>query len=145
MVAAQYPLTLEQGTSLRLTLTFTHALVDVDGTVVLDPDTGYPQPGDPYDFTGCTARMDVRFKVKDALPVFSLMDGDGIELGGTTGTVTVSLTADRTELLGLPHTPRIITAAVYDLEVTYPSGDRSRLIEGPITIRPSVTRSNDDE
>lgn len=145
MTAALYPLVVEQGATLRFTLTFTHPELDVDGNVVLDVD-GNPKPGVPYDFTGATAQLDVRLKVASPTPVFTLTSNPvvGITLGDAAGTVAVEMSADQTELLGLPSTPRAITEAVYDLEVTYPSGDRDRLIEGSITVKPSVTRSNDD-
>lgn len=136
MTAANIPLTIEQGATFRGTWTWTFPLLDGDDEVVVPVE-----PGEPWDFTGCTAKMDVRLKLKDEDPVFSITsEADEITLSDV-GVVEVYITADKTNLLGKPNT-RVITDAVYDVEVYYPGGDTVRLMEGAITVKPSVTRSD---
>ena len=56
-----------------------------------------------------------------------------ITLGGANGTVTMSLSANATANL-------VAGRYVYDVELTTPSGDVSRIFEGVITVTPQVTR-----
>lgn len=56
-----------------------------------------------------------------------------VTLGGANGTVTLGLTANSTANLQAGR-------YVYDVELTDPSGDVSRIFEGIVTITPQVTR-----
>lgn len=56
-----------------------------------------------------------------------------ITLGGANGTVTMGMSANTTASLTSGR-------YVYDVELTDPSGDVSRIFEGIITVTPQVTR-----
>lgn len=125
MSAVNRDLDVEQGATFRLGFTWSA----IDG---LD-SAGQPIPGAPYDLTGCTARMQIRQSFGTPVLV-SVKDGDGITLGGPTGTVTVEISDERTDVLdGL-------RSARYDLEVEFPSGDVYRLLQGAVAISPNITR-----
>jgi hypothetical protein len=107
-----------------------------------DPDNP-GSPGDPYDLTGCTARMQIRKKVGEPVLVSatSLNSGDGagrIVLGGVTGRIDVTLTDQDTMLLTEKK-------AVYDLEIEWPiqAGELrprvDRLLQGQVLVEPNVT------
>lgn len=56
-----------------------------------------------------------------------------VTLGGANGTITLGLTANATANL-------VAGRYVYDVELTDPTGDIQRIIEGIITVSPQVTR-----
>jgi len=56
-----------------------------------------------------------------------------VTLGGANGTITLSLSSNTTANI-------VAGRYVYDLELTDPSGDVQRVIEGIITVTPQVTR-----
>lgn len=56
-----------------------------------------------------------------------------VTLGGSNGTVTLGLSANATANL-------IAGRYVYDVELTQPSGDVTRIFEGIVTVTPQVTR-----
>lgn len=88
----------------------------------------------PYDLTNFTARMHVRATVADSGTVLiRTTENGGIVLGGTTGVVTVKLTA--AESAAIPA-----GRYVYDLELVSGGGEVSRLVEGSFVVRPEVTR-----
>jgi hypothetical protein len=98
-LAGKYDITIEQGAGFELPITF-----EADG--------------DPVDLTDCTARMQARAKVGAAEKLIELTtENGGIELGGTDGTVTLSMTAAATADLNF-------TKAVYDLEMIPGAGER---------------------
>lgn len=113
MAAVNKPLYIEQGATYQLGFTWHRQGAIVDGV---------PTPGDPYDLTGCTARMQIR-KSQGSPPLVtatSLPTGEGakrIFLGGSTGRVEITLTDEDTDLI----TSR---AAVYDLEIEWPIDQR---------------------
>jgi hypothetical protein len=118
----------------------------VSGTLVMDGDVP-AQPltiDQPDDFTGCTARMQVRktYPLDDgSIPVLmeATTEDGGITLGTTDGTVAIVFTDTKTDLLQ-DDTGKAIVKGKYDLEVVYPSGDVVRLVEGIWTNDPNVTR-----
>jgi hypothetical protein len=57
----------------------------------------------------------------------------GVTLGGSNGTVTLALSANASANI-------VAGRYVYDVEITSPSGDVSRIFEGIITLTPQVTR-----
>lgn len=86
-----------------------------------------------YDLSGHTARMQLRRDIKAPSSVLSLTTENGkIALGGTTGTITLTLEAADTATL--QHD------CVYDLEIVTPTGKPYRVIGGSIKVNPEVTR-----
>jgi hypothetical protein len=84
--------------------------------------------------TGYTARMQLRTSAEAITTLEDLTtENGGITLGGTAGTITLSLTA--TETAALPA-----TRAVYDLELISSGGTVTRLVEGVVTITRNITR-----
>ena len=61
------------------------------------------------------------------------MVGSGVTISPTTGKVTISATAAQTALLTSPQ-------YVYDLKITSPAGEVTRLIQGTLSINSQVTR-----
>ncbi|MFG6197722.1 hypothetical protein [Nonomuraea sp. JJY05] len=115
MTAATLALLIEQGA------TFEHelALSDGSGIVVL---------------TGYSARMDIRPCTGSATLLHHLdtTAGGGIVIDGPAGVVQLRIPAAATRTFGWDR-------AVYDLLLTSPDGDETRLLEGPVTVKPGVT------
>ena len=84
--------------------------------------------GDPVDLTGYTGDSEMRKHYTS-----SNSQSFTVSLGGTSGTVTLSLTSAQTANL----TPG---RYVYDVEVTSGSNVVSRIVEGIVTVTPEVTR-----
>ncbi len=84
--------------------------------------------GDPIDLTGYTAEADIRKHYSS-----SNSQSFVIALGGQSGTITLSLSANQTSNM---------TAGryVYDVELINTYNVVSRVMEGIITITPQVTR-----
>jgi len=115
-MAADYPITIEQGATFRL------SAVWKDGT------------GTPVNLTGWTARMMVRRRYSDVTPLLTFTTENGaIALGGTAGTVEVTGLATLTD--DVPAKP-----CVYDLELASPTGFVKRLLEGAAIVTPEVTK-----
>lgn len=123
MAAAPQNLALEQGSSWRKQFEWHQA-----------PPEGSPPGtlGDPYDLTGCTAIAQIRTGPGGRLMV-ELTDGDGITLGGEDGTIAVHITGEKAREL----TSR---RGQWDLYIIFPSGDPVRLLDGKVTIDPTVTQ-----
>lgn len=91
-------------------------------------------PASPVDLTGATARMQARTRIDSPAPLIELTTANGgVVLGGAAGTVTLFLSATQTAAITW-------TGGVYDLEVTFPSGDVRRLFYGSVAVSPEVTR-----
>ncbi len=116
MTAGNYTITIEQGATLGLTLTWrdeSNALINL---------------------TGYTARMQVREQLDSATPFITLTtENGGIALGGAAGTITLNITATATAAITQ-------TSGVYDLELVSSGGVVTRLLEGLVIIKPEVTR-----
>lgn len=108
-------LTFPQGATWKLALTYTN------GT------------DDPIDLTNYTARMQARSVFESPTTVLSLVNGTGIALGGTAGTINLLVPATTTAT---------ITAAqyVYDLEIESDSSEVTRVVQGTLIVTPEVTR-----
>lgn len=88
----------------------------------------------PVDLTGCQARMQVRPRLEDAQVLLELTtENGGIELGGTSGQITLHASAQATAALDFRR-------GVYDLELVRPNGDVQRLFYGPVRLSREVTR-----
>jgi hypothetical protein len=116
MAATTYDITIEQGATFSLVITYK------------DNDT-------PVNLTGYTARMQVRSTMESATVLIELTTGaDGrIVLGGSAGTITMTIAATDTAALTAGR-------AVYDLELVSGGGIVTRLIQGVCTISRNVTR-----
>lgn len=101
------------------------------GATYIEAFTFLDDAGNPIDFAGATARMQVRTHVSDASPLLTLTTGSGITIDTGTGTITLRIEAAVTATLTPGH---------YDLLVTLGSGDAVRMLEGALAISPAVTR-----
>lgn len=148
MTAAPKPLYIEQGATFTLGFTWVRQALDANGDPILDAG-GQPVAGNPYDLTGCTARMQVRRKQGDAVLVTATSAATGpganrIFLGGETGRIEVTLTDEDTDLL-------TSKTGVYDLEIEWPikPGELrprvDRLLQGPVTVDPNVTQVDGED
>ncbi len=108
-----------------------------DCGVFINAQTGRPaNPADfvPVDLTGCTARMQIRSEVESPTVLLELSTANGrIALGGAAGTATLNLDAATTAALNWD-------SGVWDLEITHPGGEVSRMAEGTASVSPEVTR-----
>jgi hypothetical protein len=113
-VAGRYDFTIVSGTDLGLTLTW------------------FAVSGSPVDLTGWSGHMQIR-----AWPIASLLadmttGGGQIVLGGTAGTIALSLPAATTTLFPAG-------VAKYDLKLTNTTSSTSVLLYGNAIIRAAVT------
>lgn len=84
--------------------------------------------------TGYTAKMHIRSAASSAQVLQELTTANAkITLGGPAGTIDLHLTAAETGSYAW-------TEGVYDLELSAPSGDVYRLVEGSVVVSPEVTR-----
>lgn len=117
MSAAKLKLAIEQGATFRKVLTWKA------GT-----------PAVPVNLTGCTARMQIRKEIASATPYIELTtENGGITLGGVAGTISLFISPTDTAAFTW-------TAGVYDLEIVFSPTDVRRLVYGPVTVSPEVTR-----
>jgi hypothetical protein len=90
--------------------------------------------GSPVNLTSYTARMQARTSHISGTVVLDLTTANGkITLGGTAGTITLSLTAAETAAITQ-------SSLAYDLELVSVGGEVTRLVEGQIILTPEVTR-----
>lgn len=82
--------------------------------------------------TGYTADMQIR-RGADGPAVLTLNETDGITLGGSAGTITVSVPAADMVMPPAPY--------VYDLELVSGGGVVRRLVRGTFTVIREVTRA----
>jgi len=108
-------LTLSQGATWNVSLTYN------DGD------------GDPINLTGFSARMQARNFYTSESTVFDIDSTNDITLGGTAGTIQISVDAATTAAIGAAQ-------YVYDMEIVSGSGEVTRLIEGTLIVTPEVTR-----
>lgn len=117
MAAAKLKLVIEQGATFRKTLTWSA------GT-----------PAVLVDLTGCTARMQIRSEIASPdILVDMTTENGGITLGGVAGTIVMYISPVDTAALSW-------TTGAYDLEIIFSSTDVRRLLYGPVTVSPEVTR-----
>lgn len=88
--------------------------------------------GTAVDLTNYTAAMQVREAYDAANPVLSLTNGSGITLGGTAGTIDISVSASTMGSI-------VAGQYLYDLELN--SGSTiTRLVQGNFSVEAEVTR-----
>ncbi len=125
MPAIQKDLFIEQGATFVLSFTWYHE-------DELEPG----EPGEPYDLTGAHARMQIRKKRTEPVLIEADDTNGKIALGGTAGTVVVTLADEDTDLLDLK-------SAAYDLEIEFADGRVTRLMQGKVTVSPNITHEDD--
>jgi hypothetical protein len=115
MTAGLYDITIEQGATFQMSLTWK------------DSNNA------PVNLTGYTARMQVRtnYEAEDTLVSLTSPSG-GIVLGGVLGTIAITIDASVTQSLQIDE-------AVYDLELVN-GATVTRLLQGKATISREVTR-----
>jgi hypothetical protein len=91
----------------------------------------WSQDGLPVNITGYTAAMQIRSSYSSSTPVVSLTSSSGITLGGTAGTIQITISAVATAAIAAGN-------YVYDLELTS-GGTVTRLLEGQFIVTPEVT------
>jgi len=89
--------------------------------------------GSAVNVTGYSARMQVRQYAESTATVLSLVNGTGITLGGTAGTIALSAVATATSAIEAGQ-------YVYDLELVSGAGYVTRLVEGSFIVYAEVTR-----
>ena len=115
MSATKQDLLIEKGATFNLVVTWR----DEDNVLV--------------NLTDYTARMQIRETIDSATPIVDLTDGDGITLGGTSGTITITIDDAVTSAI-------VESIGVYDLELEDDSGFVTRLREGTVEFKGEVTR-----
>lgn len=117
MTAANYNLTIEQGATWSLPITWTD------------------QNNNPINLTNYTASMQIRSAIGGTV-FASLNTTNGyVSLGGTAGTITLTLPPSVTS--NMPPT----TGGVYDLFLSTSGGTVTRLLTGTVTVVAAVTSS----
>lgn len=107
----------------------TKANIVIDqGTTFSTVITLADENGDAINLTGYSANSQIRKHYSS-----SNSQSFSISLGGTSGTVTLSLTSTQTSNL-------VAGRYVYDVEVVSTSNVVSRIVEGIVTVTPEVTR-----
>jgi hypothetical protein len=115
MAATTYDILIEQGATYSQVIT-------------------YKDNGVAVNLTGYTARMQVRATLESASTLVELTTANGrIALGGTAGTISLTISATDTAALTSGR-------GVYDLELVSGSGIVTRLLQGVCTISRNVTR-----
>jgi len=89
--------------------------------------------GSAVNLTGYSSRMQVRQYADSTATVLSLVNGTGITLGGTAGTIALSAVATATSAIEAGQ-------YVYDLELVSGAGYVTRLVEGSFVVYAEVTR-----
>lgn len=98
--------------------TFTAAYQEDDGT--------------PIDITGCDVELSIA-KDRRKTPAWTYAEPPEVLISDPeNGVVSVHLTAEQTREWGK------LTALVYELTLTFPSGERVTILEGPISVRLEV-------
>jgi len=90
------------------------------------------QSSTPVNWTGYTAKMQVRrYKDQSSTALLTLTNGAGITLGGTAGTIALSIT---------PTQSNTITAGSYFYDIELTSGSNViRILAGKFVVDASVT------
>jgi hypothetical protein len=121
VIAGIYNITCDQGSTFERVFRVTYQ-------DEVDPDLYHP-----YDFSGYTARMQIRRDVSatTTLAVLTTQNGS-ITIGGEEGTVTISLTATQTAA--------IERSGVYDIEIIAPDQSVQKIVRGNFELNLEVTR-----
>ena len=91
------------------------------------------QNGTALNWTGYSARMQVRDSSDATATLLSLTSGSGITLGGTAGTIAVAITSTQSAAISAG-------AYAYDLELVSSGNIVTRLLQGAFIVSGNVTR-----
>jgi hypothetical protein len=91
------------------------------------------QGGTALNFTGYTARMQVRNSTDATAILLSLTNGSGIVLGGTAGTIALAITNAQSAAIASG-------SYAYDLELVSGGNQVTRLLQGAFNVTGNVTR-----
>lgn len=129
MTAVKRDIYIEQGATWSLGLNWYHESEITPG-----------EPGDPYwvDPAGHSARMQIREFMTATDVLLEATTEDGRIALGAGGRIEVTLSDTDTDALNPNQTPM---TGVYDLEVQFPGGVVSRILQGAAVIDPNVTRT----
>lgn len=117
-----YDLCVNQGATYTKTFTW-----ELNGCCGCDTAGASPEP---VDLTGYTANMQIRaFPLSPSVLYDASAD---IVLGGTAGTITLTISAADTETFTW-------WTGVYDLLLTSPTSVVTRVLQGTVTVSPGVT------
>lgn len=86
----------------------------------------------PVNLTGCSAVMEIRDSKDTLILTLSTLNGK-IVLGTTDGKVEIKLSKTDTSSL-------VEGNYSYDLMIDFTNGDRKKLLEGLVSVQPSVTK-----
>ena len=90
------------------------------------------EDGDPIQLHYHTAKMHVRDTQGGKKLAFTLTQNDGITISPTEGKLSIAVAAERTNKLFYPK-------SAYDIVLIDPSVNKTRLLEGYLTLNRSVT------
>ena len=91
------------------------------------------QGGTALNWTGYTAKMQVREAADSTAYLLSLANGSGITLGGTAGTILVNISNAQSAAVSAG-------SYAYDLELFAGSGNVTRILQGAFNVVGNVTR-----
>ena len=126
MPAANLDILIEQGANFKRTLKFT----DNQSTPV------------PIDLTGYTYEAKLRKTIDAATPILNFTC-TVLNQGTNAGEMTIELSNVQTSAIPVKAQKtqvRVVEPFAYDLEVTYPSGFKERILQGVANVSPEVTR-----
>lgn len=125
-MAGQLDLAMEQGANLSFYFVWSYQA---------EEDNGYGQPGyAPHDLTGCTARMQIRAGYgTDVLVEATTDDYIEIQRDDELGRIDIDIPGTITDAVA-------IRKAKADLEVVWPSGTITRVLDIAITNTLNITR-----
>lgn len=127
MAAGILDILIEQGANFKRTLKFT--------------DNATPTPN-PIDLTGFTYEAKLR-KTIDATTSICSFTCTVLNQGTNPGEMTIELSNTQTSAIPMKAQKvqqRTLEPFAYDLEVTYPSGFKERVLQGIANVSPEVTR-----
>lgn len=91
------------------------------------------QGGTALNWTGYSARMQVRTSTDATATLLSLTNGSGIALGGTAGTITLTISNAQSAAVASG-------SYAYDLELISGSSAVTRILQGAFNVVGNVTR-----
>jgi hypothetical protein len=143
MTAAPRDLSIEQGIPFRTGFTWHRGARDTNGNPARDA-LGRPLPGDPYDLTGWSGRLQARTATDDPQALVDLTTVNGGIIFGrnpasptdpldpSNGRIDIIMTGTQTAAFGIGR-------YLYDLVVFDPDGVPHRLLDGKVQVDPATT------